>query len=57
MVFPDKDPIRVERATVKFFDGLEIDGYRMPNGEFRIGLAGASRILGFSDRWLTDTLG
>jgi len=48
--------IRVERATVIFFDGLTVDGYRMPNGEFRIGLAGASRILGYSDRWLRDAV-
>ncbi|AFZ15758.1 hypothetical protein Cri9333_5003 (plasmid) [Crinalium epipsammum PCC 9333] len=51
-----EEPIKAERATVEFFDGLTVDGYRMPDGEFRIGLAGASRILGYSDRWLRDAV-
>lgn len=48
--------IRAERATVVFFDGLTVDGYRMPNGEFRVGLSGASRVLGYSGRWLRDAI-
>jgi len=44
--------IRAERATVEFFDGLKVDGYRMPNGEFRVGITGASRVLGYADNWL-----
>ena len=48
--------IRAERATVEFFDGLTIDGYRMPNGEFRVGLAGASRTLGYEREWLSDVV-
>jgi hypothetical protein len=51
-----QEPIRAERATVVFFDGLTVDGYRMPNEEFRIGLSGASRVLGYSDRWLRDAI-
>lgn len=47
---------RVERATVVFFDGLTVDGYRMPDGEFRIGLAGASRTLGYGRDWLGDVI-
>lgn len=50
------DVIRAERATVVFFDGLTVDGYRMPNGEFRIGLAGASRTLGYDRDWLRDVI-
>ena len=50
------EPIRAERQTVRFFDGLEVDGYRMPNGEFRVGLASASRIIGFNRDWLTDVI-
>lgn len=46
------DIIKAERATVKFFDGLEIDGYRMPDGEFRVSATGASILLGFSKEWL-----
>jgi hypothetical protein len=44
--------IRAERATVTFFDGLTVDGYRMPNGDFRVGITGASRVLGYADNWL-----
>ncbi|NET60319.1 MAG: hypothetical protein F6K47_30500 [Symploca sp. SIO2E6] len=48
--------IRVERATVVFFEGLVVDGYRMPDGEFRIGLSGASRTLGYNRDWLRDAI-
>jgi hypothetical protein len=46
------DPIRAERETVKFFDGLSVDGYRMPDGEFRVGVSGAGQILGYGREWL-----
>jgi hypothetical protein len=46
------EPIRAERQTVIFFDGLTVDGYRMPNGEFRVGITGACRVLGYPDNWL-----
>lgn len=50
------NPIRVEHAKVVFFDGLTIDAYRLPSGEFRVGLADASRTLGFDREWLTDAI-
>jgi hypothetical protein len=50
------EPIRAERQTVRFFDGLQVDGYRMPNGEFRVGLASASVVLGYSENWLPRLL-
>lgn len=46
------DIIKAERATVKFFDGLEVDGYMMPDGEFRVSVTGASVLLGYSKEWL-----
>lgn len=49
-------PIRAERQTVRFFDGLEVDGYRMPNGEFRVSLVGASTTIGFSKGWLSQVM-
>ena len=52
----NNEPIRAEKATVRFFDGLEVDGYRMPSGEFRVGLEGTSRVLGFAPNWLYRTL-
>lgn len=50
------EPTRAEKATVKFFNGLEVDGYRMPDSEFRVGLEGASKVLGFAPNWLYRTL-
>jgi hypothetical protein len=49
--------IRVERQTVRFFDGLEVDGYRLPSGEFCVGLTGASLVLGYKENWLRRVLG
>jgi hypothetical protein len=48
--------LRAERATVTFFDGLTVDGYRMPNGEFRVGVTGASEVLGYGREWLGRVL-
>jgi len=33
-------------------DGLTVDGYRMPDGEFRVSLTGASEVLGYAKNWL-----
>jgi len=46
------ESIRAERQTVTFFSGLQVDGYRMPNGEFRVGVTGASVVLGYPENWL-----
>jgi hypothetical protein len=51
------EPIRAERETVVFFDGLQVDGYRMPNGDFRVGITSASLVLGYSENWLFRLLG
>ena len=48
--------IRAERAKVAFFKGLEVEGYRMPDGSFRVGLSGTSRVLGFGENWLSNAL-
>ncbi len=48
---------RAERQTVPFFEGLEVDGYRMPSGEFRVGIEGASIVLGYNRNWLGRALG
>jgi hypothetical protein len=48
--------IRAERATVEFFDGLSVDGYRMPNGEFRVGITTASVVAGFAENYLRRLL-
>ena len=43
---------RAERATIEFCDGLSVDGYRMPDGEFRVGITSASLIAGFAEDYL-----
>jgi hypothetical protein len=48
--------IRAERRSVPFFEGLEVDGYYMPDGEYRIGLESASRVLGYGRDWLSSVL-
>ena len=45
------EPIRAITATVKLSDTLEIDGYLMPNEEFRAGIGGSSVILGYAKNW------
>lgn len=49
-------PVRAEKQSVRFFDGLEIEGYRMPDGEFRVSLSGASLALGFAKGWLSNAM-
>ena len=50
------EAFKAERQTVTFFDGLTVDGYRMPNGEFRVGVGGASEVLGYARNWLGRVL-
>jgi hypothetical protein len=48
--------IRAERATIEFCDGLNVDGYRMPDGEFRVGITSASLVAGFAENYLRRLL-
>ena len=50
------EPIRAERQRVVFFEGLEVDGHRMPDGEFRVGLEGASLVIGYGADWLSQVV-
>lgn len=50
------DVIRARRKTVSFFEGLEVDGYQLPNGEFRVGIIGASIVLGYGKNWLSRAI-
>lgn len=52
----EPEPIRAEREIVKFFDGLQVDGYRMPDGEFRVGITTASIVAGFKENYLRRVL-
>lgn len=46
--------IKAQRATVKFCEGVEVDGYKMPNGNYRVSLSGASTLLGYEKTWLSQ---
>ncbi|MGL5059098.1 MAG: hypothetical protein ACRC62_03870 [Microcoleus sp.] len=46
-----KKIVRYEAATVEFCVGITVDGYKMPDGEFRVGLTGAAVALGYSESW------
>ena len=48
--------IKAQRTTIKYMDGISVDGYMMPDGEFRVGLVGASLALGYAKQWLTQVL-
>ena len=48
--------VKAIRAKVVFFEGLKVDGYKMPDGEFRVGLSDASKILGYNREWLSDSI-
>lgn len=47
---------RATHQTVAFFDGLSVDGYQMPSGEFRVGVEGASKVIGYERNWLGRTI-
>lgn len=50
------EPIRAERRLVPFFEGLEVEGYLMPSGEYRVSITSASRVLGYAENWLYRVL-
>jgi len=49
--------IRAERATVKFCEGVEVDGYLLPDGEFRVGKVGAAIAVGYGKDWVGQLKG
>lgn len=49
-------PIRAERRPVPFFEGLEVEGYCMPDGNYRVGIEGASFVVGYARNWLGRAL-
>jgi 2-polyprenyl-6-methoxyphenol hydroxylase-like FAD-dependent oxidoreductase len=51
-----ESPIRAERRLVPFFEGLEVEGYQMPNGNYRVGIEGASLVIGYARNWLGRAL-
>jgi len=43
---------KVEQKTVKFSSDISVEGFRLPNGEFRISITSASVALGYQKNWL-----
>lgn len=50
------EPIKAKKALVRFFDGLEVEGYEFPNGDFRVSITTAGVVLGYSKEWLGRVL-
>lgn len=48
------EPIKATSATVQLSDTLSIDGYMMPNGDFRAGAVGVSTLMGYKRNWLLE---
>jgi hypothetical protein len=44
-------PIKAVRANIQLSDTLTVDGYMLPDGEFRAGIAGSSVLLGYAKNW------
>ncbi len=44
--------IRAKRAVVKFCDGIQVEGYLLPSGEYRVGKASIASALGYSKDWV-----
>ena len=49
----NNNTIKAVRNTVKFAEGLEVDGYMLPDGEFRVSKTGASLACGFNKDYLS----
>jgi hypothetical protein len=47
------EPIKAVRAEVNLGESVVIDGYMLPNGEFRYGLTRTSLLLGYAKQWLS----
>ena len=48
------EPIKAVNATIQLSDTLSIDGYMMPNGEFRAGAVSVSAVMGYKRNWLLE---
>lgn len=45
-----------KRAPVEFCPGISVDGYQASSGEYRVGITGASLVLGYGKQWLSQVL-
>lgn len=45
------EPIKAATAVIQLSDTLTLDGYMMPDGEFRAGIVGTSVLLGYQRDW------
>ena len=50
------DLIIAQRATVRFAEGFQVDGYLLPNEEFRTSTTGASELVGYERSWLSQVV-
>lgn len=51
-----EDFSKIRSATVRFCDGLSVDGYELPDGSYFVSISSASEVLGYSKNWLSRSL-
>jgi len=44
--------MKLETAIITFCEGVYVDGYKTPEGEYRVGSVGASLALGYARNWV-----
>lgn len=52
-----KDFSKIRSATVRFCDGLAVDGYELPDGSYWVSITSSSEVLGYSKEWLGRSIG
>ena len=48
------EPVKAVNAAIQLSDTLTIDGYMLPDGEFRAGAVSVSAVLGYKRNWLLE---
>jgi len=51
------DTIKAQRSVIQFSGTVSVDGYQLPDGEFRVGKVGAGLSLGYGKDWLGQISG
>ena len=47
---------KIRSATVRFCDGLAVDGFELPDGSYWVSITSSSEVLGYAKNWLGRNL-
>lgn len=50
------NPVKTQRAIVRFCPGIEVEAFQMPNGSYYVSITTASKAVGYNRNWLTKLL-